>query len=101
AAESEILITAHRRIRGITAGDNRVHGRINFDQLLERFLAAHSTGQRKVENHRIESFAGFELLSVGVYAVERGRGSRYLIPKVRKSEIDQGANRILVVHHQY
>ena len=36
AAESEILIAAHRRVGRVTAGNDRVHGGIDLDQASQK-----------------------------------------------------------------
>ena len=49
---------------GVAAGDDRVHRRIDLDQFLQRFLAAHSARQSKIENDSVETFARFEFFAI-------------------------------------
>ena len=100
SAETEILISAHGRVRGITAGNDRVNGWIDLDELFERFLAAHSARQSEIENDRIDALAGLEFFPINIDAVQCGRGLQHFVAEMGKGEINQGPDRFLIVHDQ-
>src|SRR5436190_14349916 len=100
AAESVILIAAHRRIHGVTAGNDRVHRRIDLDQSLQGFFAAHSTRQSQIENDEVEALARFEFLAVEIHALECALRLGNLIAEPFERELDQGANRFLIIHDE-
>ena len=56
---------------------------------------------RNVENNGIEPFSSLELLAVGVHAFERSFRAHNLITKMRKSEIDERADRFFVINDEH
>jgi len=92
AAETEILITAHRCISSIAAGNDCVHRGIDLDQFFQSLFTAHPAGESKIENHGVESFARFEFLPVNIHALERGGGLCDLITQPAECVFHQRTN---------
>src|SRR5438876_4134381 len=57
AAKAVLLKFRHDRVVGIAAGDNRPGLRIELQQPLDRFLAAHAPGNRQVHDDHAERLA--------------------------------------------
>src|ERR1043166_7619128 len=99
-SESKILIATHGSIGCISAGNDRIHVRINFHQFLERFFAAHTTRQGQIKDDQIKPLARLESFSINIDALLGASSLRDFIAKMAERKFNQGSNRFFVVYDQ-
>src|SRR5439155_21278858 len=97
ATKSKILIVAHGGIHRITARNNCVHRRIDFEQKFKRISSAYPAGKSEIEDDTLKSLTGLKFLSIKLNTLQRGCGRANFIAKMTQGEFHQRADGFFVI----
>ncbi len=100
-AETVFAVAAHHRVVGIAAGDDRLDGRVQRAQQLQRLRPPHPPGDRQVKDDGVERAPHLDRAAVGVHRRGAVGGGLGLVAQGAEHAPEHFTHERLVVHDEH